>query len=73
MILSENYFMFQALTRILAQFLPGGHTENWNSILSQNFEATAITFRNNSKIIKEPFLNNINYYEGGGTEIEKGF
>lgn len=47
--------------------------ENWNSILSQNPEATAITFSNSAKIIKEPLSHNINNYEGGGTEIEKGF
>lgn len=46
---------------------------NWNSLLSENPDATAITFSNSAKIIKGPLTMRIQDYEGGGTEIEKGF
>ena len=47
--------------------------ENWNALLSQNPDATAITFSTSSKIVKGPLTSRIQDYEGGGTEIEQGF
>ena len=47
--------------------------DNWNAILAQNPDATAITFSNTAKIVKGPLSHRIQDYEGAGTEIERGF